>query len=120
MGTKILWTPHEDGFTFCEYDREKILNELHLGDWQFRSLCAMCFTEASQKQNEVSIQQAYHMLKVFRNLTSLKLKYPEWLAVWPDDSHIFYRSVDKVGPWICEDQMQYYNAFINCEPMPYT
>jgi hypothetical protein len=120
MGTKTLWTPYDDGLTFYEYNREHILQEIGLGDWQFRSLCAMCFTEASQEQNNFSIHQAYQMLKVFRSLTVLKQKYPEWLTVWPDDSHIFYRSVDQVDPWICEDQRLYYSAFINCEPMPYT
>jgi hypothetical protein len=120
MGTKTLWTPHEDGLTFSEYDRAKILEELKLGDWQFRSLCAMCFTETCQQQNNFSIQQAYQMLKVFRSLSVLKQKYPEWLTVWPDDLHIFYRSVDQVDSWICDDQRHYYTAFMNCEPMPYT
>jgi hypothetical protein len=119
MGAKLLWTPLEDGMQFKEYDREKILEELGFGDWQFRSLCSMCFTETSQEQNSFTIQQAYHMLKVFRNLTNLKQKYPQWLAVWPDDSHIFYRSVDTIEPWIREDQLHIYKAFMNYEPMPY-
>jgi hypothetical protein len=120
MGAKVLWAPHEDGLNFCEYNREQILEELSLGDWQFRSLCAMCFTEASQQQNNFPIQQAYQMLKVFRSLSVLKQKYPEWLTVWPDDSHIFYRSVDVIDPWICEDQKVIYKAYLECEPMPYT
>jgi hypothetical protein len=120
MGAKILWTPHEDGLNFCEYNREFILKELNLGDWQFRSLCAMCFTESSQQQNNFPIYQAYQMLKVFRSLSVLKEKYPEWLTVWPDDSHIFYRSVEEVDPWIREDQKHIYKAFLDFEPMPYT
>lgn len=120
MGAKVLWTPHEDGLNFCEYNREHILKELNLGDWQFRSLCAMCFTEASQEQNNFSIYEAYQMLKVFRSLSILKSKYPEWLTVWPDDSHIFYRSVEEVDPWIREDQKQIYKAFLDFEPMPYS
>jgi hypothetical protein len=119
MGATHLWTPLEDGFQFREYDREQILQELGFGDWQFRSLCAMCFTETSQEQNNFTIQQAYHMLKVFRNLTTLKQKYPQWLAVWPDDNHIFYRPVEAIEPWIREDQMYLYKAFMNYEPMPY-
>jgi hypothetical protein len=60
------------------------------------------------------------MLKVFRSLSVLKEKYPEWLTVWPDDSHIFYRSVEEVDPWIREDQKHIYKAFLDFEPMPYT
>jgi hypothetical protein len=120
MGAKLLWTPLEDGIHFREYNREDILKELNLGDWQFRSLCAMCFTEASQEQNPVSIQQAYQLMKVFRSLTVLKQKYPNWLTVWPEDDHIFYRSVEQVEPWIREDQIEIYKAFMNCDPMPYT
>jgi hypothetical protein len=119
MGTRIIWTPLEDGIHFREYNRENILKELNMTDWQFRSLCAMCFTETSQEQNNFSIQQAYQMLKVFRSLSVLKQKYPSWLIVWPDDSHIFYRQVDSIEPWIREDQIPIYNAFMNYESMPY-
>lgn len=119
MGAKILWTPLEDCIHYREYNRENILQELGMSDWQFRSLCAMCFTETSQEQNNFSIQQAYQMLKVFRSLTVLKQKYPLWLTVWPDDSHIFYRPVDRVEPWLREDQTDIYKAFMNYQPMPY-
>jgi hypothetical protein len=119
MGAKVLWTPLENGLEFREYNRDVILQELGFGDWQFRSLCAMCFTETSQQQNAFTIQQAYHMLKVFRNLSTLKEKYPDWLTVWPDDTHIFYRPVEKIDSWIREDQMPIYKAFMNFEPMPY-
>jgi hypothetical protein len=120
MGAKVLWTPVETGYEFREYNREHILRELKLTDWQFRSLCAMCFTEASQEQNTFSIQQAYQMIKVFKSLSVIKQKYPVWLSVWPEDSHIFYRSVDKIEPWIREDQIPIYKAYMNCEEMPYT
>ena len=119
MGARILWTPLEDCIHYREYNRDGILQELGMSDWQFRSLCAMCFTETSQEQNNFNIQQAYQMLKVFRSLTVLKQKYPQWLTVWPDDSHIFYRPVDRVEPWIREDQIEIYKAFLNYEPMPY-
>lgn len=119
MGARILWTPLEDCIHYREYNRDEILQELGLTDWQFRSLCAMCFTEASQEQNNFNIQQAYQMIKVFRSLTVLKQKYPQWLTVWPDDTHIFYRPVDRVEPWIREDQLEIYKAFMNFQPMPY-
>jgi hypothetical protein len=119
MGARILWTPLEDCIHYREYNRDGILQELGMSDWQFRSLCAMCFTETSQEQNNFNIQQAYQMLKVFRSLTVLKQKYPQWLTVWPDDSHIFYRPVDRVEPWIREDQLNIYRAFMNYQPMPY-
>lgn len=119
MGARILWTPLEDCIHYREYNRDGILQELGMSDWQFRSLCAMCFTETSQEQNNFNIQQAYQMLKVFRSLTVLKQKYPQWLTVWPDDAHIFYRPVDRVEPWIREDQMNIYRAFMNYQPMPY-
>jgi hypothetical protein len=120
MGAKVLWTPLEDGYTFREYNRESILQELELTDWQFRSMCAICFTESSEQQNKFDIYQAYQSIRVFKSLTTLQYKYPDWLQVWPDDSHIFYRSIDQVDPWIREDQLQIYNAFLECQPMPYT
>lgn len=119
MGARILWTPLEDCIHYREYNRDGILQELGMSDWQFRSLCAMCFTETSQEQNNFNIQQAYQMLKVFRSLTVLKQKYPHWLTVWPDDAHIFYRPVDRVEPWIRDDQLVIYKAFMNYQIMPY-
>jgi hypothetical protein len=120
MGAKILWTPSENGYEFREYHRQTILEELDLSDWQFRSMCAICFTEASQEQNMFDIYQAYQSIRVFKSLTKLQYKYPDWLTVWPDDSHIFYRSIDQVEPWIRDDQMPIYTAFLECQPMPYT
>jgi hypothetical protein len=120
MGAKVLWTPLENGLEFREYNREYLLQELGLGDWQFRSMCAICFTESSEEQNKFDIRQAYHSIRVFRSLTQIQAKYPHWLQVWPDETHIFYRSVDKVEPWIREDQLPIYNAYLECLPMPYT
>lgn len=120
MGTPRLWTPIEDGLQFREYNREIILHELGLTDWQFRSMCAICFTETSQEQNKYDIQQAYQMMRVFKSLDRLRQKYPTYLQVWPDEmTHMFYRPTDSISPWIREDQMMIYNAFINCDPMPY-
>jgi len=120
MGATCLWTPVEDGLQFREYNRTQLLQELGLSDWQFRSMCAICFTEASETQNSFNIRQAYQSIKVFRSLTQIQAKYPSWLKVWPDETHIFYRSVDKTEPWIREDQLPIYNAFLECLPMPYT
>jgi 5'-3' exonuclease len=120
MGSKILWTPSDDGYNFLEFNREIILQELNLGDWQFRSLCALCFTEASEETNKINILQAYQLLKVYRNITNLKNRHPGTFKVWPEDNHIFYRSVDVVEPWLREDQINIYKAYLNYEPMPYT
>jgi len=120
MGAKTVWTPSEDGFEFREYQRDHLLQELQLSDWQLRSMCAVCFTEASEEQNAIDIRQAYHSMKIYRSLTVLQEKHKDWLKVWPDDTHIFYRSVDQVEPWLNEDQIPIYTAFLNCEPMPYT
>lgn len=120
MGAKVLWTPVGDGYQFREYVREEILDQLKLTDYQFRSMCAMCFTEASEKLNAIDIQRAYHSMRVFRSLSAIRYKYPQWLDVWPEDDHILYRSTDKVDPWIREDQKPIYRAFVNVEPMPYT
>lgn len=120
MGAKVQWTPVGDGYQFRVYNRDAILQDLNITEYQFRSMCAMCFTEATEKLNSIDIQRAYHSMKVFRSLAVIQKKYPEWLEVWPDDSHIFYRSVDKVGPWLRDDQSVIYKAFLNCEAMPYT
>lgn len=120
MGCSSLWTPLEDGLTFREYQRDMILQELGLDNWQFRSMCALCYTEASEEINTFNIQQAYQYMRVFRSLTVLKNKYPDMLSVWPEDNHIFYRSVDKAEPWLRDDQLDIYRAFLNCERMPYT
>jgi hypothetical protein len=119
MGAQIMWAPVDDGTSFNEYRRDTILQELKMSDWQFRSMCAICFTEASLEQNPFPIQQAHQLLKVFRSLDKLKEKYPTHLKVWPDETHIFYRPVDKVLPWLRDDQEQIYTAFLNREEMPY-
>jgi len=120
MGAKVLWTPTEDGVHFREYVRDSILETLKLTDWQLRSMCAICFTESSETQNSFDIRQAYQSMKVFRSITTIQAKYPHWLQVWPNDQHIFYRSVDQVEPWIRDDQLSIYRAFLDCQPMPYT
>jgi 5'-3' exonuclease len=120
MGAQCLWTPVEDGFHFREYSRSEILTHLGLTDWQFRSMCAICFTEASQEINSFSIQKAHQLLKVYKSLNVLKEKHQDWLSVWPDDTHIFYRPVHTVEDWLREDQGPIYSAFLNKEVMPYT
>jgi hypothetical protein len=119
MGAKSLWTPIDDGLSFREYVREDILQKLGLGDYQFRSMCAMCFTEATAEPNIFDIRQAYQAMRLFRNLTTIQKKHPEWLKEWPNDSHIFYRSIEKAEPWLREDQLPIYKAFVECLPMPY-
>lgn len=120
MGTKQLLVPIEDGRTFLLFDREAILHELSLTDYQFRSMCAMCFTEMREEQEYLDIRQAYQGLQVFRSFEVLKRKHPEWLKVWPDDSHIFYQSVDALDPWLREDHKAYFEAFKKGQKMPYT
>lgn len=120
MGTKVMWSPFEDGFHFLEYNRETILQELSLSDYQFRSMCAMCFVEISGISTPFDIRQAYQAMRLYKSLTSISKRHPHWLATWPNDNHIFYRSVDQVDAWIREDQFAIYKAFLNCEPMPYT
>jgi ABC-type branched-subunit amino acid transport system ATPase component len=80
----------------------------------------MCFTEASEKVNSIDIQRAYQTMKVFRSLSVIQNKFPNWIETWPDDNHIFYRPVNSVTPWLKEDQEHIYKAFLDCEPMPYT
>jgi len=120
MGAKSLWTPTEDGLNFREYNREALLQKLNLGDYQFRSMCAMCFTEASADPTIFDIRQAYQAMRLFRNLTTIKQKHSDWLKTWPDDSHIFYRSINEPTNWLREDQIPIYKAFVACEQMPYT
>lgn len=120
MGSKLLWTPIDDGLSFREYNREDILQKLNLGDYQFRSMCAMCFTEASADPTLFDIRQAYQAMRLFRNITTIKLKHSDWLKTWPDDNHIFYRSISKPEDWLRDDQLPIYKAFVNYESMPYT
>jgi hypothetical protein len=120
MGTRILWTPDETGFLFNEYNRDFLLQELKMSDWQFRSMCAVCFTEASEKQNKYDIRHAYQMMRVHGSIDRIRAKYPEWLEAWPEeDTHMFYRPIDTVENWIRDDQIAAYKAFLNYEPMPY-
>jgi hypothetical protein len=120
MGARSLWTPINDGLSFREYNREALLHRLNLGDYQFRSMCAMCFTETSASTTVFDIRQAYQAIRLFRNLTTIKQKHPDWLSTWPDDSHIFYRSINEPTSWLRDDQLIIYKAFVSCEPMPYT
>jgi hypothetical protein len=120
MGTRILWTPDETGFLFNEYNRDFLLQELKMSDWQFRSMCAVCFTEASEKQNKYDIRHAYQMMRVHGSLDRIRAKYPEWLEAWPEEgTHMFYRPIDTVENWLRDDQIAAYKAFLNYEEMPY-
>ena len=119
MGTKQLYAPTGDGTSFMVFDREEILKELDLTDYQFRSMCAMCFTEMREEQEYLDVRQAYQGLRVFRSFDVLKKKHPEWLKVWPQDDHIFYHSVDSLDEWLREDQKVFYAAFQKGEIMPY-
>ena len=119
MGTKQLYAPTGDGKSFMVFDREEILKELDLTDYQFRSMCAMCFTEMREEQEYLDVRQAYQGLRVFRSFDVLKKKHPEWLKVWPNDDHIFYHSVDTLEEWLREDQKVFYTAFQKGEVMPY-
>ena len=119
MGTKLLYTPVGDGKNFMVFERETILQKLNLSDYQFRSMCAMCFTEMREEQEFLDVRQAYQGLRVFRSFEVLKKKHPEWLKVWPDDQHIFYHSVDTLTEWLRDDQEVFYKAFLNGEKMPY-
>jgi|UniRef100_A0A6C0HEQ8 hypothetical protein len=120
MGANVLWTPLDDGLSFNEYNRESIINKLSLGDYQFRSMCAMCFTEASADPTIFDIRQAYQAMRLFRSISVIQKKHSEWLKTWPDQNHIFYRSIQNPEDWLREDQVLIYKAFINCDPMPYT
>jgi len=119
MGTKQLYAPTGDGTSFMVFEREEILKELDLTDYQFRSMCAMCFTEMREEQEYLDVRQAYQGLRVFRSFDVLKKKHPEWLKVWPQDDHIFYHSVDTLEEWLREDQKVFYAAFQKGEIMPY-
>ena len=68
MGAGILWTPLEDGLSFNEFNREIIMDKLSLSDYQFRSMCAMCFTEASADPTIFDIRQAYQAIRLFRSI----------------------------------------------------
>lgn len=120
MGAKLVWTPQEDGYTFCEFDREMILQKLDMTDWQFRTMCAMCFTETGNEYNPHSVQKVYDMIQRYKSIELLRQKNPTWLKSWPDDNHILYRSVNCIEDKISDAQLAYYRAYMNYEPMPYT
>jgi 5'-3' exonuclease len=120
MGAKLMWAPQEDGYKFCEFDREMILDKLSMTDWQFRTMCAMCFTEAGHEYNSQSVQKVYDMIQRYKSIELLRKKNPTWLNTWPEDNHILYQSVNCIEDKINEAQVQYYKAYMNYEPMPYT
>lgn len=120
MGAKVMWAPQEDGYTFCEFNREKILEKLDMTDWQFRTMCAMCFTESGHEYNQHSVQKVYDMIQKYKSIEILRKKNPSWLKAWPEDNHILYETVRNVEEKINESQLEYYKAYMNYEPMPYT
>jgi hypothetical protein len=120
MGAKLVWAPQEDGYKFCEFDREMILDKLNMTDWQFRTMCAMCFTEAGHEHNSHSVQKVYDMIQRYKSIELLRKKNPSWLNTWPEDNHILYQTIRCIEDKINEAQLQYYKAYMNYEPMPYT
>lgn len=120
MGARTQYVPIGDGTQFLVFERDPILQELGLTDYQFRSMCAMCFTEMREKEEYLDIRQAYQGMRVFRSYDALKKKHPEWLQVWPEDDHIFYHNMDTLTEWLREDQFPIYECFRDGKPMPYT
>lgn len=119
MGTRVQYFPTQDGLTFNVFNRSNILSAIGLTDSQFRSFCAMCFTEYTSVIQHLDIRKAYHGIRVFRTLENLKKDHLDWLEVWPTENHILFKNLNDIDPLIRSDEKDRYLAFIHNNPMPY-
>ena len=110
LGVKYQYAPQGDG-SFRLFDRDIILEELGINDEQFRSFCALCSLDYSKQEQTLDIRNAYHGIRVFKNLTNLKLRHPEWLKEWPETTHPFFQANLKPEEWIKEDELVRFEAW---------
>lgn len=120
LGTPNQYVPYDDGKSFYQFNRERVLKNLKITDIQFRSFCAMCSTEYSKDTTvPPDIRMAYHGIRTCQSLEAVKQKYPTWLETWPTAEHIFFRDISNIYNCLREDEIDRYTAFLEGKPQPY-
>ena len=119
LGVKYQWSPNIDGKTFRIFDRDVILNELGINDAQFRSFCAMCSSDYTKEEQRLDINHAYHGIRIYKTIDSLKDKHKDWLEEWPPEDHPYFQAPLNPTSWILDEQMAWYSAWKKDERMPY-
>ena len=118
LGVKYQYCPQGNG-SFRLFERDVILEDLGITDEQFRSFCALCSVDYSSQKVVLDIRNAYHGIRVFKNIQNLKLKHEDWLIEWPSASHPFFQANLKPEEWIKKDELVRYTAWNNNSSMPY-
>lgn len=119
QGVPIQWCPIGTTGTFCVFNREEILESLGITCKQLRHFCALCSTDYSEEKERLDIIQAYQGIKIYKNISNLMQKHPEWLSKWPKPDHPFFLKLKEPTEWVLDEQKEWYEAWLDGQPMPY-
>ena len=120
LGLPTLWCPIGTTKNFNAFNREKVLADLGLTDIQFRSFCALCCTDYIHSDQRLEIITAYQSMRIYKSISTIKEKHPNWLKEWPTQSHPFLIGVGNPDLWILDEQLPWYNAWKKGDEIPYT
>jgi len=102
--------------TFRRFKREDILDALGITDTQFRAFCSLCSSECEASRTD--IRQAYHGIRIYKTIEALKVKHPEWMASWPEESPLL-KTYSDPKEWIREDEEERYKSWKETHTMIY-
>ncbi len=119
LGTQCLCIPYSTDDRFYLVHRDKFLEFLELDDTSFRQLCALCSTDVKKSRQPPSFQEALPYFQKYKNLETLRAKYPDYVQSWPSDNHIFYRTYTNIEDLIIKEDQERMKCFQTNQPMPY-
>ena len=121
LGAEYLCVPHEnDDNKLYVVQRSNFLQFINLNDTSFRQLCTLCSTDVKKKGQPPSFQEALPYFQKYKNIETLREKYPEYVQTWPSDDHVFYRKYNSIQDLIITDDQVRFTCFQENKPMPYS
>ncbi len=119
LGAQCLCIPYSTDDRFYLVHRSKFLAFLQLDDRSFRQLCALCSTDVKTGGQSPSFQDALPYFQKYKNLETLKAKYPDYVSTWPSENHVLYRNYEHEENLIIEEDKPRMECFQTNRPMPY-
>ena len=120
LGTEYLCIPHEhDDNKLYVVQRSNFLQFINLDDNTFRQLCALCSTDVKKQGQPPSFQEALPYFQKYKNIETLRAKYPDYVQSWPSDEHVFYRDYKTIEDLIITEDQPRFTCFQENKPMPY-
>jgi 5'-3' exonuclease len=119
LGASCLCIPYSTDDRFYVVHRTQLLSFLQLDDNSFRQLCAVCSTDVKKSGQPPSFQEALPYFQKYKNIETIRKKYPDYVQSWPSENHIFYRDYTNMDDLIIEEDKPRMECFEKNQPMPY-